>query len=258
MMDLLYTWTLVIGAVANLLMATSLLLRQKNYRAYIAYYRARWFAILWLAVFAVGYLVHAFLRLRSFWPTGATALTVSYFHLGAICFCWGFIPLLKPDYLTQKMAVRDTIIYCAGLIGYWTVALIWKEISVYTLLPYLIFFGYCAYNAVVFYKIYQQVTYRLVVMSYGNVSGFVRWMQASCDIIIFFGIFLVAVTVLFPNSIRYITPAETIMGIGLFAYIVYSISRYGKVVATATRATEDVAHYSAVRGKENTNRAPKL
>ena len=258
-MQLLYQLSLIIGAIANLLMAASLIRKNKDYRAYPNYLRARQFTVLWLILFAGGYLIHAFLQLRTFWPTGAAALTVSYFHMGAICFCWGYIPLLKPDYFTRRIAVRDTIIYAVGVISCWTTAIIWKETCIYTLLPYLVFFIFCACNAVVFYRIYHQVSFRLVVLSHGNVSGFVRWMQASCDIIIFFGIFLVAVTVLFPNSVRYLTPAETILGIGLFAYIVYSLTRYGKVVATATEATEDVARqaYPSFKGSENTNRAPK-
>ena len=213
----------------------------KTYRKYTIYSRARSFTILWLVFFAVGYLIHAIFQIRTFWPTGAAALTISYFHLGAICFCWGYIPLLNPDYLTKKIAVRDTVIYGVGLAGYWASAFIWKQTTIYSMLPYLVFFVYCAYHAVIFYKTFSRVSYRLVTMSYGDVSGFVRWMQASCDLIVFFGIFLVAVTVLFPDSIRYITPVETLGGIGIFAYIVYSISRYGKVVEAATRATEHIA-----------------
>ena len=259
-LHLIYKLSLIIGAIANLVMALLLAVRQKEYRRFPIYLRARQFSVLWLVAFAVGYLVHAFLELRTFWPTAASALTVSYFHLGAICFCWGYIPLLNPNYFTKRIAIRDTVIYAIGLISYWTVALIWKEVSVYTLIPYRVFFGFCAYNAAVFYKTFQRVSYRLVVMSYGNVSAFVRWMQASCDIIIFFGIFLVALTALFPTTIQYMTPVETILGIGLFGYIAYSINRYGKVVATATRATEDVAResYSAVNGREKTKRAPKV
>ena len=239
--SLIYKVCLIIGAIANLFMAASLFAGQKQYKKYIIYLRARRFTILWLIAFAIGYLLHAFLEIRVFWPTAATAITVSYFHLGAICFCWGFIPLLNPDYFTRRIAVRDTIIYAIELILCWTVAMIWKQASFYTSLPFLIFFGYCAYNIYVFYKTFHRVSFRLLMMSYGNVRGFIRWMQISCDIIIFFGIFLVALVLLFPTAIRYFTPIETIGGIGLFAYIVRSVNGYGKVVEEATRATENVA-----------------
>lgn len=242
-LSLIYRLSLIIGAIANLFMAASLFAGQKAYKPYTVYSRARQFLMLWLAVFAAGYLIHAALELRVVWPTAATALTVTYFHLGAICFCWGFIPLLNPDYLTRKIAVRDTIIFAIGVIGCWTTALITREISVLTLLPSLVFFAYCACNAVVFYRTFHRVSYRLLTMSYGTVRGFVRWMQLSCDLIVFFGIFIVAITLLFPVSIRYITPVETILGIGLFAYIVRSVARYGSVVEEATRATENVAEF---------------
>ena len=115
-MQLIYQLALIFGAVVNLLMAALLSRRNRDYRPYPNYLRARRFMELWLAVFAIGYLIHAFVRLRYFWPTAAAALTVTYFHLGAICFCWGFIPLLKPDYLTRKILIRDTLIYVAGLV----------------------------------------------------------------------------------------------------------------------------------------------
>ena len=238
---ILYKVSLTAGAFVNLLMAASLLAHQKDYRRYAVYYRARLFMVLWLTVFAVGYLLHAFLELRAFWPTGAGALTISYFHVGAICFCWGFIPLLNPEYLTRRVMIRDTLIYGIGLAGYWTAALIWRQSTVYAFVPYLVFFIYCACNAVLFYRTFHRVSYRLTVMSYGSVNDFVRWMQASCDIIIFFGIFCVAIVALFPETMPYVAPAETILGIGLFGYIVYSLVRYGRVADTASRATETVA-----------------
>ena len=241
LLSLTYKLSLIIGAIANLVMAVFLLAGQRAYTRYPIYSRARLFTVLWLVVFAAGYLVHAFLEIRTFWPTGAAALTISYFHLGAICFCWGYMPLLNPDYPTRRIRIRDTIIYVVGLVGYWTTALIWKETSLFTMLPYLVFFVYCAWHTVLFYKTFNRVTKRLVSLSYGNVSGFVRWMQACCDLIIFFGIFCVAITALLPHSIRFITPFETLLGIGIFGYIVYCINRYGKVVEEATRATENVA-----------------
>jgi len=66
--------------------------------------------------------------------------------------------------------------------------------------------------------------------------------------------------VLFPHSISYMTPIETLLGIVLFGYIVRSLSRYGQVVATATQATEDVARqaYTSFKGSKKTKRAPRV
>ena len=237
---LLYQLSLVLAAIVNLAMAAGLLANQKKYSKYPVYHRARLMTILWLTVFAIGYLLHFTFRLRGSWPSAASALTVSYFHWGAICFCWGYIPLLNPDHLTRKRLLIDTLIFVVGLIGYWTVALLWKEAPAATLISYSVFFAYCAYYMVVFYKTYNRVSFRLVKMSYGNVSGFVRWMQASCDLILLFGIGSVAITAMFPTDFWPYTLLE-VMGTLVYVYIVYSLNHYGGVIETASRATENVA-----------------
>lgn len=241
MISLIYSISLIVGAVANLLMATLLLAHQKAFSRYPIYHRARLLTAVWLIVFAVGYLIHAVTGLRAFWPSAASALTVSYFHFGAICFCWGYIPLLNPDYLTRRIVVRDLIIYAFGLVCYWSVALLWKDAPLYTLLSFIVFFGYVAYHIFLFYQTYHNVSYRLLKMSYGNVSGFVHWLQISCDLIIFFGTCGVIMLALFNEDSKIPYTVLTLMGIGIWAYIVYSLNKYGSVVETATRATENVA-----------------
>lgn len=237
---LLYQLSLALAAIANLAMAAGLLSRQRIYKKYPVYHRARLMTILWLVVFALGYLLHFFFKLRTGWPAAASALTVSYFHWGAICFCWGYIPLLNPDHFNRKLVVGNSIVFGVGLIAYWTVPLLWKEAPLATLASYSVFFGYCAYYLIVFYKTYNRVSFRLVKMSYGNVSSFVRWMQASCDLILLFGIGSVAVTAMFPTDLWPFTVLE-VVGTLVYAYIVYSLGRYGSVVETASRATESVA-----------------
>ena len=54
---------------------------------------------------------------------------------------------------------------------------------------------------------------------------------------------MVAIVALLPISIKYITPAVTILGIGLFGYIAFSISRYGTVVESASKATKRIADF---------------
>lgn len=241
MLSLIYRVSLFVGAIANLLMATGLLAHQKAYTRFPSYHRARLITAIWLIVFAAGYILHATLGLRESWPAAASALTVSYFHFGAIAFCWGYIPLLNPNYLTRKIIVRDLIIYGVGLISYWTVALIWRDNPLYTVLSFSVFFLYVAYHIILFYRTYHNVSYRLMKMSYGNVSGFVRWLQVSCDLIIFFGTVGVIMLALFQHDTKFPFTVLTLLGIVIWAYIVFSLNKYGSVVETASRATENIA-----------------
>ena len=164
----------------------------------------------------------------------------TYFHLGAICFSWGYTSLLNPKYLTRGIVLRDCLYYLFSIIIYWTVALQWKEASTYTALSFVPFFCYAALIVFVFYQTYNQVSYRLLRLSYGNVMGFVRWMQVCCDLIVLFGISSVAITGIFPTDFWPYT-LLLVAGIGMFGYIAYSLNKYGSTIETTTEATKNVA-----------------
>lgn len=187
---------------------------------------------LWLASFGVGYLLHAIFQPRYVWPSAASALTASYFHIGAICFSWGFTSLLNPSYLTRRIVVRDSIIFAVGILAYWTVALFWNHAPAYTLLSFCIFFGYAVVAATTFYRAYNKVAMRRTQMSIGSVRDFVRWMQVCCDCCVAFGLGSVALTALFPTSI-WPYPVLMVAGTGMFAYLAYSVNNYGHVINKA-------------------------
>lgn len=236
----IYRASLFLTGIINLLMAGMLIGGSKRYGQYPVYHRTRMLAALWIAVFGLGYIVHGIFMWRYTWPTAASALTVSYFHLGAICFSWGYTPLLNPNYLTRRIVVRDSLFYFFGLIVYWMVAAQWKHAPMFTLLSYLLFFAYAAWIVFVFYSTYNRVSYRMLRLSYGNVMGFVRWMQVCCDLIILFGICSVAITGIFPTDFWPYT-LLLFAGVGMFAYIAYSLNKYGATIETTTEATNHVA-----------------
>ena len=64
----------------------------------------------------------------------------------------------------------------------------------------MIFFAYAAWIVFKFYHTYNMVSSRMLRLSFGNVMGFVRWMQVCCDLIILFGISSVAITSIFPTD----------------------------------------------------------
>lgn len=237
---MIYRLALFLTAIINLIMAGMLWNGSKAYKKYAIYYRTRLLTTLWIAVFGLGYLIHGTFMWRFSWPTAASALTVSYFHIGAICFSWGYTSLLNPNYLTRRIVWRDTLIFVFALITYWTVALLWQKAPGFTLLSFVMFFAYAAWIVFKFYHTYNMVSSRMLRLSFGNVMGFVRWMQVCCDLIILFGISSVAITSIFPTDFWPFT-LLLFAGVGMFAYIAYSLNKYGITIETTTEATENVA-----------------
>ena len=240
MEQLIYQAALFLTGVVNLLMAGMLMRGNSPFRQFAVYYRTRMLTALWIAVFGLGYILHGMVMWRYTWPTAASALTVSYFHLGAICFSWGYTPLLNPHYLTKRIVIRDSLYFFFGLFVYWMVALLWKEEPTFTLISYIMYFVYAAWIVFVFYQTYNQVSSRLVRLSYGNVMDFVRWMQVCCDLIVLFGICSVIITGIFPTDFWPYT-LLLVAGVGMFAFIAYSLNKYGATIETTTEATKKVA-----------------
>ena len=168
---------------------------------------ARICTTIWIMAFGIGYELHAIFMFRFTWPSAASALTATYFHLAGICFSWGYTSLLNPMYLTRRIAIRDVAIYVIGLISYWTVALLFRQAPLLTMLSFCIFFGYAFYVTYVFYRTYNRVTLRMMKMSMGS------WPY----------------------------PLLLTAGVGMFGYMVYSIEKYGGVIDAATKATLNVA-----------------
>ena len=223
----IYIVALILTGLANIGMGAFLFRGSRAYRQHSIYHRTRMLTTLWLVIFGIGYILHAILRWRYTWPTAASALTVSYFHIGAICFNWGYIPLLNPNYLKRQIIVRDLAIYIIGVIAYWTVALLWQHAPMLISLVFCLFFGYAALTVYTFYRAYNRVSLRLIRMSSGNVMGFVRWMQVCCDCIVLFGISSIAITAIFPNDVLPFV-LLLISGVWMFGYITYSLNKYGK------------------------------
>ncbi len=225
----IYILTLVITGILNILLGVFLLRNVKSYRKLIDYYRTRLLTVVWLFSFGIGYILHAILLWRYTWPTAASSLTVSYFHIGALCFSWGYTPLLNPAYLTRRVVIRDALFYLFGLIVYWSVALIWRYAPISTLISFCIFFAYAAYAAYTFYKTYNRVSYRRAKMGAGGIGNFVQWMQMCCDLIVLFGICSVVITAVFPTDVW---PFSFLLvsGFGMFSYIVYSLDKYGPII----------------------------
>ena len=89
MEETIYRITLLLTGLMNLGLAAAVQRHTSRYVKYPVYYRMRILFVIWLTSFAIGYFLHAIFIWRNTWPTAASALTVTYFHIGALCFSWG-------------------------------------------------------------------------------------------------------------------------------------------------------------------------
>lgn len=257
----LYTTVLLLAAGINVLMACALFNGNFMFRDYAVYRRSRLLTALTFLIFAVGFLLHYHLEWRTSWPDGASALSVSYFHMGAVLFGWSHISLLNPHYLTQRVFFRDITILVAGLTVYWFAAAdsIPDIPSPTSWLPFftlhssfLIFFAHALYVSVVFYRTLhrvRQLTKRMP-KSQSNASwwtdenrlqviAFQRSIRISCHLIVLFGLGSIVVTACFPTQQWPYTVLLT-LGIAVFCYIFYGLADYGSVIEAGTNVTEDI------------------
>ena len=238
----LYRTILILGGAVNIFIALALLHDNVYYRVYDVYHRARTLVAINYIIFGIGILLHAYFNLRTVWPDGASALTVSYFHSGGVLFGWSHTSLMRPDYLTRRVVIRDLVILAIGLAGYWTIASDWI---------FLIFFAHATFITYTFYHTYFQVRRNLVKMPADSTAH--KWwtveakrtvlashhsFSIACHLIVLFGLGSIALTAAFPTDIWPYTLLMT-AGIAVFCFIFYSLVEYGNVIDAGTNATED-------------------
>ena len=185
------------------------------------------------------------------WPDGASALSVSYFHMAAVLFGWSHISLLNPNYLTRRVAVRDISILVVGLIAYWTAALL-TPLGEVGRGVFLLFFAHALYVSYQFYRTLGRVRRLTKRLPQSNdnarwwtdenrsmVIGFQRSIRVSCHLIVIFGLGSIVVTAVFPTQ-QWPYIILMALGIAVFCYIFYGLTEYGAVIEAGTNATEDI------------------
>jgi len=234
----LYQLSLLFAGIFNLVMAGAILYGNFYFRYYEVYLRSRLLTASSIAIFGVGFLAHYYFGWRFCWPEAATALSVTYFHLGGMLLSWSHTSLLNPDYLDHYTAARDGVAVTACLAALWTGTKQGSELFLY--IGICIFIVHVIWMSGIFLRTYYRVSHKLIEMKLGNVAGFVHWMLLSCYLIIGFGLGSIVFTAFLPTAIW---PYSVLLcvGIGVFTYIFYSITEYGTVVDSTTNATEDVA-----------------
>ena len=243
----LYETVLVLSAAVNVALAGGLMLENVFYRDYEVYRRSRMLTALTMFFFGVGFFLHYLLEWRSVWPAGASALSVTYFHVGGVLFSWSHTSLLNPAYLTKKIVRRDLIILIIGVATYWQ-----NAVAGIAMAGFSIFFVHAAWLSYVLYGTLLRVRRQLheLPMTDSNsrwwteetrasVFSFQASIQVSCYLIVLFGLGSVAVTAFFSTE-QWPFTMLLCLGMVVFCYIFYELNQYGMVVEAGTNATEDV------------------
>ena len=246
----LYFTVLYLAGAVNILIALVLIHNNVYYADYDVYRRSRSLVALNYVIFAIGFFLHAYFSLRLTAPIAASALSIAYFHSGGVLFGWSHISLMRPDYMTRRVVVRDLLILAVGLVCYANVAL---HSQVFTLhISFLIFFAHATYIAYNFYRTYYLVGRTMEQRPADDVAWWTPEKKRTvlgrhhsfvigCHLIIIFGLGSIAITAAFPHDIWPYT-LLTAAGIAVFSYIFYALVEYGAVIDSATCATEDAAN----------------
>lgn len=245
-----YNLSLLLAGIVNLMMAAVLLYNNFYYRDYVVYFRSRQLTALSLAVFGAGFLLHLHFGWRASWPIAASALSVSYFHIGGLLLSWSHTSLLNPQYLRHFVIVRDAIALFIGITVLWVGAFMHSFLILN--IGVGVFLVHVAWMSVDFlntnYRVRRQFK-RLPVTEMNarwwssTVKQSVFWGQRSmsiaCYMIILWGLGSIILTALIPYSVWPYT-VLLCMGCCVFGYIFYTLDNYGMVIEAATNATEDV------------------
>ena len=116
----LYHLTLLLSGITCIVMAAALSYNNFYYRDYRIYKRSRLLTALTLTTFGIGFLLHLYFGWRTCWPSAATALSVTYFHIGGTMLSWSHTSLLNPEYLNRFRVIRDMTALVVNIVTLWT------------------------------------------------------------------------------------------------------------------------------------------
>ena len=257
----LYQSALLVAGIFNVAMAFTLWHNNYIFRNYVVYQRACLFTAICFLVFGVGFFLHYNFVWRMVWPAGATALSVSYFHIGGTMMSWSHTSLLDPSYLKRGIIVRDIVIVTIGLIAYWTTAYYCSLMMFH--LSLIIFLLHIVWLSFKFYATYFKVSRCMEENNlYEQKDGekkftlftYHRSFLLSCHLIIGFGIGSIVLTAFNPTAVWPYTLLLSI-GIVVFIYIFYSLCEYGIVIDSATNALDDITLLGRRKVKHEENKS---
>lgn len=225
----LYDGLLYIAGISTIILAAVLTIEtvfKKCYSAYPVYRRASLLAAMAFTVFGVGYLLHAIYQPRIICPPMASALGVTYFHIGGVLFAFSYISLMDGEYLTRRTVMSHLSILFIGLVAYWIPFTQTLSPSPLWSWAYCIFLVHVSYLTYRFVTAYHRMYRNKPDMARASLRPFLHSFPRSSYVIVFFGIGCGVLYALFPNSLV-IYGALMIVAYFAFYYIYKAVKKYG-------------------------------
>lgn len=232
--------TLVIGVMVNGFAGLLLLLQSFYEHDHPTYRRALMFTAIAVWLFAIGFALHIHFHWRAENPMFASALTLTYFHLGGMFFSWSHIGLVDPYYVSWRVCLRDLLIVAVAIPCYW----LGTESLPVNIIGYVICTLHCSWFATCFYwKYYHMRSHLPEVTNDPNIRLRTRFIVVSCHLIIGFGIGGIVITSLLSDNRHAEWPFVLLMVASsiVFSYIAATLLAYHEVVEQTGNAIEDVA-----------------
>lgn len=224
-MEPLYHNSILAGAVITGALALCLMLVKPPAREeYATYRRAKLLLAIGYAVYSLGISVFIVYPLRREMPMLCPAVNLTYYFAAMFLFGYSFISLLSPGYYTRARSRRFLLTWGGYVAALWSLTLLSPAEWQPTVL--LGFGGWFLVETLVltrrFVISYAALRRQLNENYADSTVMFIRWLNTSAWLVIFFGILCGVFAFLSPLCISLLLVA----GCGVFVYIYVSIQNY--------------------------------
>jgi len=235
----IYHALLYVASANNIILALALVLfaMKSRYKIHKDFQRSCLLSALAFLVFGVGYLLHAAYQPRLVSPMMATALNLSYYHLGGALFAFSYTSLMSPRYITGRTVFINVILICLALLCYWypffetqTPSETWK-------LAYGFFFLHLSGLAFVFYRAYLKKYKEEPEKAKETLNVFRNELPISSHLIVGFGFGCMVLFALYPD-VLILYALLMVVSYYVFYFIYRALLHYGSNLVKAKENEE--------------------
>lgn len=232
-----YNVTLVIGVMVNGFAGLLLLLQSFFEGDHPSYRRALVYSAVVQWLFAAGFVLHVHFQWRYDQPLLASALALTYLHLGMAIFSWAYIGLVDPFYHTWKIYVRDLVIVACAVPCNWLTT---TDMPTHYL-GYVICGVHCCFLASTFYWKYYHMSEHLAEVSPDpDIRLRTRFIVNSVHFMNGFGLLAILVSALWQDE-KWPYTLLMVASSVVFIYLAMMLLLYHDVVEKTGNAIDDVA-----------------